>query len=102
MGVVFDQALRFQQHTARAPKRGVNAALALRRIKGMTVRVARQLFTGMVASTGDYASRISSTRLTARTMRMLNQVQRIGSQAIVGAFRTKLVRRWAGQHELPT
>ena len=88
LGVVCDQALRFQQHAARAAKRGVNAALALRRIKGMTVKVARQLFLGTVAPTGDYASPIWSTRLTARTMRMLNQVQRIGSQAITGAFRT--------------
>jgi len=88
LGVVFDQKLRFNQHTARAAKRGIRAALALKRVKGMTARVARQLFTSTVMPTVDFASPIWSTSLTGRATRMLNQVQRIGTQAIIGAFRT--------------
>lgn len=88
LGVVFDQKLRFSQHTARAAKRGIRAALALKRIKGMTVGTARQLFTSTVTPTVDYASPIWSTSLTGRVTEMLNQIQRIGTQAIIGAFRT--------------
>ena len=65
----------------------MRAALALKRIKGMTARVARQLFTATVTPTVDYASPIWSTSLTSQTTRMLNQIQRIGTQAIIGAFR---------------
>jgi hypothetical protein len=36
LGIIMDQELRFKQHIARAAKRGTNAALALKRIKGMT------------------------------------------------------------------
>lgn len=93
LGVVLDHELRFQQHVARAAKRGVAAALALKRIKGMTAKVARQLFTATVAPTCDYASPVWTVNMTKRSTRMLEQVQRIGAQAIVGAFRTvSLVR----------
>ena len=93
LGVVLDHELRFQQHAARAAKRGVAAALALKRIKGMTAKVARQLFTATVAPTCDYASPIWSNKVTTRARRMLEQVHRIGVQAIVGAFRTVSLAR---------
>jgi hypothetical protein len=44
LGVVFDQNLRFKRHIARAGKRGINAVLALKRIKRLTPKIARQLF----------------------------------------------------------
>lgn len=50
-GVIFDQDLRFKHHAARATKRGTKAALTLKRLKGMTVKTARQLFLGTVAPT---------------------------------------------------
>jgi ribonuclease HI len=93
LGVVLDQGLRFKHHIARAAKRGTNAALALRRIKGMTSKTTRQLFTAMVAPVTDYASPVWSPVLTISTTRMLNQAQRIGAQAIVGAFRTVALER---------
>jgi hypothetical protein len=88
LAVVFDQKLRFNQNTARATKRGIRAALALRWIKGITVQAARQLFTSTVTPTVNYASPIWSAYLTDRTTRRLNQVQQIGAQAIIGTFCT--------------
>ena len=41
LGVVLDQGLRFQAHAARAAKRGVNAALALKRLKGLPLKATR-------------------------------------------------------------
>lgn len=93
LGVVLPQDLRFREHAARAVKRGVNAALALKRIKGMPPKTTRQLFQATVAPTLDYASPIWSTRLSASMTRMLNQAQRIGAQAIIGAFRTVSLER---------
>lgn len=93
LGVILDQALRFKQHIARAAKRGLNAAMALRRIKGMTPKTTRQLYKATVTPSADYASPIWSSAMTGPSMRTLNQAQRIGAQAIVGAFRTVSLER---------
>lgn len=74
--------------TARAAERSTNAALALKRIKGLTPRTARQLAKATVMPVLDYASPICSSSLTEIKMRMLNQSQRIIAQSIVRAFRT--------------
>lgn len=72
---------------------GVATALALKRIKGMTIKTGGQLFTATMPSICDYASSIWSVMMTTRAARMLEQVQRIGAQAIVGAFRTVSLAR---------
>jgi hypothetical protein len=72
LGVVLDQNLRYKEHAARAAKRGVDAALALKRIRGMTPRTSRQLFQATVAPRLDHASPVWSTAIGTTTARMLN------------------------------
>ena len=44
LGVVMDCELRYKQHIARTAAKGLAAALALRRLKMLSPRTARQLF----------------------------------------------------------
>lgn len=67
--------------------------MQLKRIKGMTAKVARELFTATVTPTVDYASPVWSTNLPARSKSTINQVQRIGMQPITGAFRVVALTR---------
>lgn len=41
LGVVLDQRLSYRQHIAQATKRGIKAALALKRLKNLTPEVTR-------------------------------------------------------------
>ena len=88
LGVLVDQQLRFKGHLARIGKRGLKAALALKRMKGLSPKAARILFTTKVAPVIDYASPIWSIGTAQQTARIVNQAQRISAQAIVGAFRS--------------
>lgn len=58
MGVVIDVGLRYQEHIARAATKGLAAAIYLRRLKILSLRVARQLFVATVAPAIDYTSNI--------------------------------------------
>jgi hypothetical protein len=55
LGVILDRRLNFKQHMAKTAFKGLKAALALRRLKGLRSGVARQLFTSKVAPVVDYA-----------------------------------------------
>jgi hypothetical protein len=88
LGVVLDPEMRFRKHTVRLGKRGVNAALALKRIRGLSPKQARTIFISKVASVMDYASPIWSIGTAQMALKPLAQAQRIGAQAIIGAFRT--------------
>jgi hypothetical protein len=93
LGVILDRKLRFKAHMARAAKKGTNAALALKRVRGTNPKTARRLFTALVAPSMDYASPIWSGGARQKDIRTLNVAQRIGAQAIVGAFRTVSLAR---------
>ena len=58
LGVILDQGLRFKHHIGKAANKGMKAALALRRLRGLPPSVARQLFTSTVASKIDYAASV--------------------------------------------
>ena len=58
LGVIMDTKLRFKQHIARAPSRALEAALELKRLSGLPLATARQLFTAIVAPVVDYASNV--------------------------------------------
>jgi ribonuclease HI len=88
LGVVLDQQLRFQEHYARMAKRGLRAAMALKRLRALQPKTTRQLFMATVAPTVDYASFVWSARTTSRTRKLLEPIQRVAAQAIVGTFRT--------------
>ena len=88
LGVVMDAGLRYKEHMARAAAKGLNAAMCLRRLKMLSPRTARQLFTATVAPVMDYASIVWMHARGVRETSWLNRAQMVGAQAITGAFRT--------------
>ena len=55
LGVIMDSELRYCKHIANTVTKGLNAALALRRLKMLSLSTARQLFSATVALAMDYA-----------------------------------------------
>jgi hypothetical protein len=88
LGVVMDSELRYRQHMANAATKGLTAAMALRRLRMISPSTARQLFEATVVPAMDYASSVWEHACGGETMRAMNRVQRIGAQAIIGAFCT--------------
>ena len=88
LGVILDQGLKYREHISGARDKGIKAALALKRLKNPRPEVARKLFYSKVTSITDYASPIWGPAAAQYTMERLDQVQRIGAQAITGAFST--------------
>ena len=88
LGVVMDSRLRFKEHIANAATKGLNAALALKRLRGLPPSVSRQLFTAVVTPRVDYASTVWAHACTSTEKKALDRVQKIGAQAITGAFKT--------------
>ena len=88
LGVVMDSELRYKQHMANAATKGLTAAMALRRLRMVSPSTARQLFGATVAPVMDYASSVWMHACGGKAMASMNRVQRIGAQAITGAFRT--------------
>ena len=82
------QELRYKEHLARTVTRGLRAAMAVRRLRALPPRVARQLFTATVAPTLDYASSVWKHACNQTATKGLNSAQRVGAQAVVAAFRT--------------
>lgn len=85
---MFDQKLTYKHHIAKAAKRGIQAALALKRLKNLKPEISRLLFTSTVAPVVDYASPIWAPSATQSSLCTLDTVQRIGAQAVIGGFRT--------------
>jgi len=53
--VVMDAKLKYKEHIARAASKGLEAAMELRRLRGLSPLTAQQLFTSTVALAVDYA-----------------------------------------------
>lgn len=66
LGVIVDTRLKYKQHIARAASKGLEAALELTRLKGLSTAAARQLVSGTVAPVVDYASNIWMHAYTQR------------------------------------
>ncbi|KAF3346524.1 hypothetical protein VdG2_05329 [Verticillium dahliae VDG2] len=88
LGVIMDIGLRYKEHIARAATKGLEAAMELKRLRGLTPATARQLFTATVAPVVDYASNVWRHRCKDRVAAAVNRVQKVGAQAIIGAFTT--------------
>ena len=88
LGVLMDTQLRYKQHIARATTKGLLAALALKRLRLVSPQTARQLFGATVAPVVDYASSVWMHACGVKGMALMNRIQRVGAQAIIGAFRT--------------
>jgi hypothetical protein len=101
LGVIMDSHLRYRLHTVKAAKRGVDAALALSRLRGLRPESARRLFTSTVAPVVDYASSIWSLKLNKNDHQKLDASQRIAAQAITGAWKTTSLAIAEGEASLP-
>src|ERR1700761_1124259 len=88
LGVIMDAKIKFKEHVARASSKGLEAALELKRLRGLSPATARQLFTSMVVPVVDYASNVWMHACTNRLKGPINRVQRVGAQAIIGTFLT--------------
>ena len=88
LGVIMDCELRYKTHISRTATKGLNAALALKRLRMLSPASSRQLFNTTVAPVLDYASTIWMHALHDSGMTLLNRAQKIGAQAITGAFKT--------------
>ncbi|KAL9572236.1 hypothetical protein ACKAV7_003619 [Fusarium commune] len=123
LGMIMDSGLKYKEHIARAAAKGLNAAMELQRLRGLTPRTARQLFTATVAPVVDYASNVWMHACRYRRASPINRVQRIGANTIVGTFLTvatsvaeaeahiasaherfwrRAIKMWTDLHTLPT
>ncbi|KAM9874254.1 hypothetical protein VDGL01_11687, partial [Verticillium dahliae] len=102
LGVILDQQLRYKKHIARAATKGLKAAMALRRLRGLAPSVARQLYTSTVAPVMDYASCIWMNACGETLVKPLDRVQNVGAQAIVGTFRTVATAVAGAEASIPT
>jgi ribonuclease HI len=91
LGVIMDSGLRYKSHIARTSIKALEAALALKRLRMLSPSVARQLFNATVAPVMDYASNVWMHTAREAAMAALNRAQRIGAQAVTGAFQTVAV-----------
>ncbi|KAI1829039.1 hypothetical protein DTO027I6_10118 [Penicillium roqueforti] len=122
LGLLMDTRLKYKEHIARAASKGLEAAMELRRLRGLYPATARQLFTSTVAPVVDYASNVWMHACKDKAMGPINRVQRVGAQAIVGTFLTvatsvaeaeahiatarhrfwrRAVKMWTDMHTLP-
>ena len=88
LGVLMDTRLKYKEHIARAASKGLEAAMELRRLRGLSPSTARQLFTSTVTPVVDYASNVWMHAFKDKAIGPINRVQRVGAQAIVGTFLT--------------
>ncbi|RYP29971.1 hypothetical protein DL766_005117 [Monosporascus sp. MC13-8B] len=88
LGVVMDAKIKYKEHVTRAASKGLEAALELKRLRGLSPATARQLFKSTVAPVVDYASNVWRHAFKDKFVGPVNRVQRIGAQAIVRTFPT--------------
>jgi hypothetical protein len=101
LGVTMDSGLRYRTHIGKTATKGLNAALALKRLRMLSPASARQLFNATVAPVIDYASNVWMHAVHECGMAVLNRAQRIGAQAITGAFGTVAVAIAEAEAYLP-
>ncbi|KAI1839409.1 hypothetical protein JX266_014380, partial [Neoarthrinium moseri] len=122
LGIVMDRQLRFKEQLANAATKGLKAAMALRRLRLLAPKVARQLFVATVTPAVDYGSNVWAHTCTGPKLRALERIQKTGGQAITGAFNTvalavveaeasilstherfkkKALKAWIAMHTLP-
>ncbi|KAJ5799011.1 uncharacterized protein N7503_006516 [Penicillium pulvis] len=72
-----DTRLKYKEYMARAASKGLEVAMELRRLRGLSLATARQLFTSTVAL-------IHACK--DKAMGPINRAQRVRAQAIMGIF----------------
>ena len=74
LGVTLDSRLTYKSHIAKEMKKGLRAALTLKRIHNSRPEVTRQLYTARVTSKIDYVLIIWAPNATAITIKGLKRV----------------------------
>jgi hypothetical protein len=72
-----DHALRYQAHIARVATKGLNAALALKRLRMLSPLSALQLFNATVVPVLDYASNVWMHAVNESAMAVLGRAQKL-------------------------
>src|SRR5438045_4982631 len=83
-----DAKLKYKEHIARAASKGLEAAMELRQLRGLSPSTVQLLFTSTVTQVVDYASNVWMHAFRDKLIQPINRVQRIGAQAIIGTFLT--------------
>ena len=78
--------VRYKSHVKKISNKGLKAALALKQMRALSPSTARQLFIATVAPVIDYASSTWMHTLGPSTTKVIRQIQKLGGQAITGAF----------------
>ena len=86
LGVILDQQLRMKEHVSNAATKAISRCLAIKRLRGIKQKAMRQLYRTAVTSIADYAA--STWYKPKASYPLLDQVQRLGVQAITKAFRS--------------
>ena len=91
LGVILDAKLRMTNYIDKVVQAATKKCLALRRLKGIRPKHMRQLYRAVIVPATDYAASIwfAVDRWGTRDhITRLDRIQRMGAQAIIGAFRT--------------
>ncbi|XWX00663.1 hypothetical protein V2A60_008684 [Cordyceps javanica] len=88
LGVIMDTRLKFRQHVQEVAPKGMEAAMELKRLRGLSATTARQLFAATVTPIVDYASNVWMHAYKDKLVGPINRVRRAGAQALVGIFMT--------------
>jgi len=88
LGVVMDKKLNFRAHVAAAAAKGQEAALAVKRMKGLRPEATRKMVSAVVWPTVDYAALVWYPCGAEFLVKLLSRTQRTSVQAIICSFRT--------------
>ncbi|CRK27147.1 hypothetical protein BN1723_013944, partial [Verticillium longisporum] len=88
LGVIMDIGLRYREHIARVATKGLEAAMELKRLSPNWGRCRAVDKCRTVAPVVDYASNVWRHRCKDRVAAAISRVQKVGAQAIIGAFIT--------------
>lgn len=88
LGVEMDKKLNYRAHVAVAAARAQEAALTVKRLKGLRPEATRQMVSAVVWPVADYASPVWYPRGSETLIKLLSSMQRTSVQAIICSFRT--------------
>lgn len=86
--VFFDQKLTCKHHITKIAKSGIKIVLALRRLKNLKSKTICQLYVSTVAPVVNYASPIWTPSVIQTSFYILDIIQRISAQIVIGGFYT--------------
>lgn len=79
LGVVMDSKLRYTQHVANVATNGINAVMALKRLRGLSPRTVSRLFEATIAPVMDFASNACMLACGCSGAAALNRAQKAGA-----------------------